>query len=210
LAQIFKTAHIEKRTRKEELMSSNVIQWGALGAILAGVVWLASGVVDITFMRGQGYEPPGFIFLVEVMYIVALAGTLGGLVGLHARQATRYGRLGTAGFLAAFIGSALLLIGLVLTFLIRDSALARVFADSVLGLGLLCTFVGFVLLGVATLMLGVLPQWCGLLLIVCLPIAVVLGDHGGGITLGLVWLALGYVLLSQRDVSALVGGSETQ
>ena len=57
---------------------------------------------------------------------------------------------------------------------------------------------------------GVLPQWCGLLLIVCLPIAVVLGDHGGGITLGLVWLALGYVLLSQRDVSALVGGSETR
>ncbi|MBV9454025.1 MAG: hypothetical protein JOZ19_07910 [Rubrobacter sp.] len=189
-------------------MSTNVTQWGALGAILAGVVWLASGLVDMTFLRGQDYEAPGFIFLVEAMYIVALAGTLGGLVGLHTRQATRYGWLGKAGFLAAFIGSALLLIGLVLTFLIRDSTLERVFADPVLGLGLLCTFIGFVLLGVATLMLGVLPQWCGLLLIVCLPLAVILGDYGGGIALGLAWLALGYVLLSQRDVSALVGGSE--
>ena len=189
-------------------MSSNVIQWGALGAILAGVVWLASGIFDMVFMSGQGSEAPGLIFLVGVMYIVALAGTLGGLVGLHARQAMRYGWLGTAGFLAAFIGSALLLIGLMLTFLIRDSALERVFVDPVLGLGLLCTLVGFVLLGVATLMMGVLPQWCGLLLIVCLPLAVVLGDYGGGIALGLVWLALGYVLLSQRDVSALVGGSE--
>jgi hypothetical protein len=206
--QIFKTAHIEKEARKEEVVSSNVIQWGALGAILAGVVWLASGLVDVAFMSGQASEAPGVIFLVEVMYIVALAGTLGGLVGIHARQATRYGWVGTAGFVAAFIGSALLLIGLVLTFLIRDSALERVFADPVLGLGLLCTFVGFVLLGVATLILGVLPQWCGLLLIVCLPLAVVLGDNGGGIALGLVWLALGYVLLSQRDVSALVGGSE--
>lgn len=189
-------------------MSTNVTQWGALGAILAGVVWLASGLVDMTFLRGQDYEVPGFIFLVEAMYIVALAGTLGGLVGLHTRQATRYGQLGKAGFLAAFVGSALLLLGLVLTFLVRDSALERVLADPVLGLGLLCTFVGFVLLGVATMMLGVLPQWCGLLLIVCLPIAIILGDYGGGIALGLVWLALGYVLLAQRNVSALIGGSE--
>lgn len=189
-------------------MSTNVTQWGALGAILAGVVWLASGLIDMTFLRGQDYEVPGFIFLVEAMYIVALAGTLGGLVGLHTRQATRYGQLGKAGFLAAFVGSALLLLGLVLTFLVRDSALERVLADPVLGLGLLCTFVGFVLLGVATMMLGVLPQWCGLLLIVCLPIAIILGDYGGGIALGLVWLALGYVLLAQRNVSALIGGSE--
>ena len=189
-------------------MSTNATQWGALGAILAGVVWLASGLVDMTFLRGQEYEVPGFIFLVEAMYIVALASTLGGLVGLHTRQATRYGQLGKAGFLAAFVGSALLLLGLVLTFLVRDSALERVLADPVLGLGLLCTFVGFVLLGVATMMLGVLPQWCGLLLIVCLPIAIILGDYGGGIALGLVWLALGYVLLAQRNVSALIGGSE--
>src|SRR5947209_1498455 len=107
-----------------------------------------SGIVDMAFMRGQGSEGPGFIFLVEAMYIVALASTLGGLVGIHARQATRYGWLGTAGFLAAFIGSALLLIGLMLTFLIRNSVLERVLADPVLGIGLLCTLVGFVLLGV--------------------------------------------------------------
>ena len=186
-------------------MSSNVIRWGALGAMLAGIVWLVSGIVDVAFARGRNPEILGFASLDEAMYVAALAGTLGGLAGLHARQATRYGWLGTAGFLAASIGSTLLLIGLVLTFLVRGSAL-----DQILGIGLLGTFIGFVLLGTATLRLGVLPRWCGLLLIVCLPLAIVLGDHGGGIALGLVWLALGYVLLSHRDVSALVGGSENQ
>ena len=53
-----------------------------------------------------------------------------------------------------------------------------------------------------------MPQWCGILLIICLPVAVILGNYGGGIVLGLVWLALGYVLLFQQDVSALVRGSE--
>ena len=186
-------------------MSSNIIRWGALGAMLAGVVWAASGIVDVAFTRGRSPEILGFASLDEAMYIAALVGTLGGLAGLHARQATRYGWLGTAGFLAAFMGSTLLLIGLLLTFLIRGSAL-----DQILGLGFLGTLIGFALLGAATLRLGVLPRWCGLLLIVCLPLALVLGDHGGGIVLGLVWLALGYVLLSQRDVSALVGGSENQ
>jgi hypothetical protein len=50
----------------------------------------------------------------------------------------------------------------------------------------------------------VLPQWCGALLIVSFPIAIALGDFGGGAVLGLLWLAVGYALLSQHDVSALL------
>jgi hypothetical protein len=95
-----------------------------------------------------------------------------------------------------------------LTFLARGNILGWAFADLVLGLGFLGTLVGLVLLGATTLGLGVLPQWCGIVLIICLPVAVILGNYGGGIVLGLVWLALGYVLLSQHDVSALVRGSE--
>ncbi|MDQ3966628.1 MAG: hypothetical protein M3246_09340 [Actinomycetota bacterium] len=98
-----------------------------------------------------------------------------------------------------------LLLGLALSFLEGSGALAvRALLDLALGLGLLVTFVGFVFLGVLTLRLGVLPQWSGLLLIVCLPLAVTLGDYGGAIALGLVWLTLGLVLLFGRDVSALL------
>jgi hypothetical protein len=31
-----------------------------------------------------------------------------------------------------------------------------------------------------------------------------LGDYGGGMVLGLLWLAVGYALLFQHDVSALL------
>ncbi len=169
--------------------------------MLAGVVWIASGIIDMVVMEGQGGAS-----LQEVLFIVALVGVLGGLGGLHARQTPRYGWLGMAGFLAAFIGSTLLLIALVLTFVVRSNVL-----DPVLALGLLGALVGLVLLGAATLRIGVLPRWCGLVLIICLPVAIALGDYGGGIVLGLVWLVVGYILLSQRDVSAMVGGgSESQ
>ena len=67
------------------------------------------------------------------------------------------------------------------------------------GLGTL----GFVLLGAAALRAGVLPRWCGVLLMVAvlgIPIYFALGNYGGAILYGLLWLALGYVLWSQRGV----------
>ena len=45
----------------------------------------------------------------------------------------------------------------------------------------------------------VLPRWCGTAIIVAL-FLFLLGDFGG-ILFGLVWLALGYVLWSRREVS---------
>ncbi|MDX6380784.1 MAG: hypothetical protein QOI57_1808, partial [Rubrobacteraceae bacterium] len=123
-------------------------------------------------------------------------------------QAPRYGRLGTVGFLLSFLGVLFLLIGLTFSFPARSvMPEAQTFLDQVLVLGFLGTLVGFVLLGAATLRLGSLPRWCGLLLITCLPLAITLGDYGGAIALGLIWLALAYVLLLYRDLSALLQAS---
>ena len=63
--------------------------------------------------------------------------------------------------------------------------------------------VGFVLYRVATLQATVLPRWCGIAFIVAVPVSVALGGAFGSpgidyVWLGLVWLALGYVLWSQR------------
>jgi hypothetical protein len=185
------------------MSSLNLVRLGAMGAILAGVAWIASSVLTAAIASGLSPEVLGLASLNDGLYVVAVAGTMGGIVGLHARQAPSYGRLGTAGFLATFTGTALLLLGLVLSFAM-GSVFERTLLDYMLGLGLWAALLGFMALGAATLRLGVLPRWCGVLLIICLPLAVVLGDYGGGTVLGLLWLAVAYELLSQHDVSALL------
>ncbi len=74
-------------------------------------------------------------------------------------------------------------------------------------MGLLLMFAGFVVLGIATLRARVLPRWCGVALILALPLTfgsgVLLrpegefGDYPGAIVLGVIWLALGYALRSR-------------
>jgi hypothetical protein len=183
--------------------SLNLVRLGALGAILAGVAWIASSLLAAAIASGRSPEVPGFASRDEALYVVAVAGTMGGIVSLHARQAPSYGRLGMAGFLATFMGTALLLLGLVISFTI-GSVFGPTLLDYVLGLGLWDVLLGFMALGAATLRLGVLPRWCGVLLIICLPLAIAWGEYGGGAVLGLLWLAVAYALLSQHDVSALL------
>ena len=176
------------------MASSNLVRWGALGALLAGLAWIASFVVGLA-SGGQGSETFGLpsSYLIEGLTGLALAGTLMGLLGLHARQSTSYGFLGTVGFLAALIGTALVLANVLLIRMAERNLL-----DLLLLVGLVGMLLGFVLLGIATLRARVLPQWAGVALILVLPISALLGDSGGGLVLGVVWLALGYVLLAAR------------
>jgi hypothetical protein len=164
---------------------------------------MISSIPTSTVPNGPSPEIFGFVTLTEASYLVALAGTVGGVIGLHARQRTSYGRLGTAGFFGAFTGTSLLLVGLMISF-VSGSLSGHALLDPMLGVGLWVSLLGYLLMGIATLRLRVLPQWCGALLIVSLPIAIALGDFGGGAVLGLLWLAVGYALLSQHDVSALL------
>jgi hypothetical protein len=185
------------------MSSLNLVRLGALGAILAGVAWIASSLLAAAIASGRSREVLGLASLDEALYVVAVAGTMGGIVGLHARQAPSYGRLGAAGFLATLTGTALLLLGLVLSFTMGN-VFGRTLLDYMLGLGLWGALLGFMTLGAATLRLGALPRWCGVLLIICLPLAIALGDYGGGSVLGLLCLAVAYALLSQQDMSALL------
>jgi hypothetical protein len=183
--------------------SFDLVRLGTHGALLAGAAWMISSILTTTIPNERSPEPYGFISLTEALYLVALAGTVGGIIGLHARQRPSYGRLGTAGFFGTFIGTSLLLVGLTISFLSEDLSRPALL-DPMLGVSLWVSLLGFLLMGIATLRLRVLPQWCGALLIVSLPIAIASGDFGGGAVLGLFWLAVGYALLSQHDVSALL------
>jgi hypothetical protein len=179
------------------MASMNLARWGALGALLAGVAWIVSFVVSLVVTGGSlVFGVPSF-YLIEGIIGLALAGTLLGLLGLHARQTTSYGVLGTVGFLAALIGTAFVLANVVFVHAARRDIL-----DLLLAIGLVGMFFGFVLLGIATLRARELPRWCGMALIVVLPISAILGNYGGGLVFGLFWLALGYVLLVDRDIRA--------
>jgi hypothetical protein len=86
-----------------------LVRWGGLAAVVAGALYVLGAL-----SAALDY-PPGYIF--TCLHLDAVWGVplhlliAGALVGLHSRQAGSrgYGRLGTAGFLLAFVGSLLVL-----------------------------------------------------------------------------------------------------
>jgi len=175
------------------MSSSDLIRWGGLAAILAGGVWVVSGILAIVY---QGVHAPGTFadYLVEGTFAAGLLLTAAGMVGLHGLQRENYGRIGRAGFytvvvatLGQFLGTVVLLAG--------STALAWL----VFPVGVLAVLVGFVLYGAATLQARVLPRWCGVGLIVGLPVAIALGLYGGNVLFGLLWMALGFTLRSRGE-----------
>lgn len=183
---------------EEVLTSSSQRVWrGGLGAVLAGALYALQGVVILFAPLGPVLDTP-LDYLVEMVFIVALLGTLAAIAGLHALQRDVYGRLGAGGSLTAFVGIALILISAIATVLTGVQTLGLAFF-----VGDWAALVGFVLLGAATLRGGKLPRWCGVSLIVGgFPFAVVLGNAGSGLLLGVVWASVGYALLAKGGGSA--------
>jgi hypothetical protein len=198
---LIKTIGVDERSLR--MLSSNWIRWGALGALLAGIMLIALGLIRLVILGPGALYFGGTAtaedYLLEILFSIASVGMLIGIVGFHARQAPHYGRLGTAGFLAAFVGVFFLLASTLATILAGREVLDWLFI-----LGFVGTLVGFALLGAATLRARVLPRWCGVLLLVSvlgIPIYFGLGNYGGAMLYGLVWLGLGYGLSSERGAS---------
>jgi hypothetical protein len=185
-------------------MSLSLLRWGALAALASGVLWIVGGLLNLAYPQ----DPPGALghflnYLGTALFSAAYLGMLGGLVGLHARQVESYGRLGTAGFFLAFVGAALAFVGQAQSAIFaQNGTLGWLFSDPGYGfmVGILLTSLGLVLLGVATLRARVLPRWCGFGLI-ALVVFLALGAFGGFVVVGLIWLALGYVLWTQVRTS---------
>jgi hypothetical protein len=145
------------------------------------VAWAVSGIVHFAMVYPQaGTGPTGSVsdHLIEIAHAVAEAGMLGALLGLRARKAPAYGRLGTAGFALAFVGAALLCaitaIAIITKDMLGEAVLGMIFISGVVG-----WLVGFPLLGIATLWAKVLPRWVGVLLIAYFPLfAFLLSSYG--------------------------------
>lgn len=180
----------------------DLIRLGGLAAVVAGGAWAVSGVVHFAMVYPEaGTGPTGSVsdYLIEGAHAVAEAGMLGALLGLRTRQVSAYGWLGAVGFALAFLGTALMcaitVIGLVSGDALGEAILGTIFISGFFG-----WLVGFPVLGIATLRARMMPRWCGVLLLAYVPLfMLLLAAYGwGGIALGLLWLALGYELLSRR------------
>jgi hypothetical protein len=170
-------------------VSSNLVRWGGLAAMLGGVMWVVLGLGAVV---GVLQAIPGREDV--VLFIVALLLTAAGLVGLHTLQKGSYGRLGQAGFYISLTAVTARILGAVV-FLAGSSALEWISLPGTLGM-----LVGFVLYGFATLQARVLPRWYGLALIVSMPVSLPLAVYGT-VLFGLFLVVLGYVLWLRRDAT---------
>ena len=166
------------------MLWSSLVRLGGLAAMLAGVVFFMDEILGLM-------NPAPYL---DVMFVVAMLLVLAGVMGFHTLQQGNYGRLGWVGFYAVVVGVLALVLGLVLL-LSGSTALLWL-----LPVATLAVLVGFALYGVATLQARVLPRWCGVALIVAFPAAIALGTYAY-FWLGLVWLALGYVLWTRRSTT---------
>jgi hypothetical protein len=82
---------------------------GTLSDLLSGASWTALGLATLIALSRGGINSSGL--LGQALYVVALAGMLGGIVGLYARQASGYGLFGKANSLSAFCGTVVLFTG---------------------------------------------------------------------------------------------------
>jgi hypothetical protein len=176
-------------------MSSDMVRWGGLAGLAAGLMFLLSGILTLIAPPQMIYGSLSY-YLIEVVLVVAIALTLVAIVGLHALQRGRYGRLGAAGSLLTFLGYAIVLVSAHLTTLAGGEPIyfARLMGGS-------AVLIGSILLGVMTLYARMLPWWCGVLLILGFPLDDLLdwGVLSESIVFAVVWGLIGYALLSRRS-----------
>jgi hypothetical protein len=122
------------------------------------------------------------LFDVNAWYLFAVAVPLflPVLLGVHAYQRERAGRIGNAGFVLAFTGAALTSVALIVI-VIGDAVLGIVWEDAE-GIGVtmlvvsaitgaISLVVGFMILGIAMIRANMLPRLAPVLLLIGIPLA---------------------------------------
>ena len=173
-------------------MSSNLIRWGGLAAMLSGALLVVKGTVILVSDADPSLVPPATL-------LFAL-----GMVGLHARLEGRGGPLATIGVLLAWVvvaASVVNLIGLALPIPTPGEPDAPLLLRITYMVAFLGILVGLLGLGIVTLRARVMPApWSavplavGILWFPLQGIGFVIADGVGLILGGLAWVLLGYVL----------------
>ncbi len=185
-------------------MSSNLIRWGGLAAMLGGALFVVllsiQPFVDESHVLSHAPAVPTYALL-------AL-----GIVGLYLRQKRRFGLLGKVSFSLTFTGFALIAIGglaIILVEVLAGTGSTPGWLDGIVHrVGGLSMIIGTVLFAIATLRANVLPRGGALLIIIGLLMFV--GTRFGGVEsdwlksvpavlFGAGWAWLGYALWSGKE-----------
>ncbi len=195
--------------------SAKLIRWSGLLAMVGGVIWTGSGILN-WFAAQDRLEVPAAIHTGAVLGLMLFF--MAGLAGFYARQAGKTRKLGKTGFIISLAGLGTMLIGNLIE-VWGGSLLYAVVPGEFkptdhLGwameiVGFVVVSIGFILLGVATLRAKVLPGWrralpliIGLMITSGMLLAFGIGEAGlviSFLSFGLGWLVLGYVLWSDRS-----------
>jgi hypothetical protein len=152
---------------------------------------------DVYAIYGSGFF---LVFLLFLMGLACLRANVGHI-----------GRSGRWGFILAFVGLAMNLVGNVTDYWLGEKVLgltlwAGSFAVFTL-LGTLVLITGLVILGLAARRTQVLPRWSAWPLIILPPLGILLTfwgikhiPSGTTLPLSITWILLGYVLWSKNDV----------
>jgi hypothetical protein len=124
----------------------------------------------------------------SVSTVLPLLGVMAATAALHAIQRGSYGWQGTLATFAAFVGAALVIVGMPLVVVAGAHADWLGTVQLIVVAGLLAMTLGLVSMGFVTITTRVLPWWSGAALIVS-PIFAVLGP-----LVGVPWVVVGYAI----------------
>lgn len=192
-------------------MSPNLMQWGAPATMLGGALVVIANLMSpfvVNFDNLSGSTATNAYVFQHLLLMLSQLLLLGGIFGLHARQSEAAGTLGRVGFLAAFVGTALLLGHFWGQVFIAPAVAVEnpVLIDEPTGL-LMVEFIlpfmlsalGWVLFGVSMLRARIYPRLAAGLLIAGAVIPIVLTLPGSALILGVALTWLGYTLWSEKS-----------
>jgi hypothetical protein len=187
-------------------MSSNLIRWGGLAAMLGGLLWIVAAIItaskprgcigpvecDVMAIRDTSDVTP-LLLLALMLSAVGLAGMV-----IRAWNTGRLDRLGQVSVALCAVGVMLLVLGMGL------NAISEVFWAFV-PLGGLALVIGLALVGIAALRMEALPRWAAVLLVIGSLGMLGFNDQNAqvlmAIPFGIGWVAVGYALWSGRGAT---------
>jgi len=201
------------RARAGSHFGINSLGWSGLSFLVAGLLFMVVSLVHAPHLTVAAVElsSPGWV-LTHVLLMAALLLAFWGLVGLHIYQRERAGRLGLVAFALALCGTVLLAGSLFTEAFILPLIAARgeglldpsgpLFGAKLFTLPVLIAgasfYLGYLLVGLATLRAGRLPRHAGLVLSIGAPLAILLrllAPATGVASIGVIAFSLGYMVL---------------
>ena len=142
-------------------MSSNLIRWSGLLALLGGVLWTATWILVAFTAEGTGdvfgFSERGWRTL---LLNPAMLFFMAGLVGFHAKQTGRSESIGKSGFVICLLGLGTMLLGNIIEFWVSELFYGTQFPGwAMMGVGFLLLPIGLLLFGIGTLKARVFSGW---------------------------------------------------